>query len=267
MSAKPHPIVFIHGLWFHAGSWQPWEDFFRAHGYTTYAPGWPGDQDDVERTRAHPEAVADVGFDDVVTHYAQFIADLAAPPILVGQSFGGMIAEKMLGQDRAVAAIAIDAPRVKGAMRAPFSAIRAALPLFRNPANRHRAISLSREQFRYSIANTASGPESDELYDRWTIPTPGRLLFEAGLASFTPDSPDALASDENPDRGPLLLVMVGRDRAVPEAITKASYGLYGDPIALTDLLELRNRGHSLTIDAGWPELADDCLVWLEKQGL
>jgi pimeloyl-ACP methyl ester carboxylesterase len=266
MSEKPYPILFIHGPWIHATAWQPWEDYFRAHGYTTYAPGWPGDQDDVETTRAQPRAVAEVGVDDVVAHYAAIIAGLGAPPILVGQSFGGMIAEKMLGRDHAVAAIAIDVPRVKGALRIPPSAVRAALPAFRNPTNRRRAISLTREQFRYTFANAASAAESDELYARWTIPAPGRLLFEATRASYLPDLTDAVATD-NPDRGPLLLVLAGRDHAVPEAVTKATYGRYGDPNAVTDLLERPHRGHTLTIDAGWPELADDCLVWLEKQGL
>jgi pimeloyl-ACP methyl ester carboxylesterase len=263
MTAKPHPIVFIHGPWIHASSWQPWEDYFRARGYTTYAPGWPGDQYDVEQTRVHPEAVADVGVEDVVAHYATIIEGLAAPPILVGHCFGGMIAEKMLGRDRAVAAIAIDAPRIKGVLRAPLWAIRATLPELKNPTNRYRAISMTREQFRYRFAHAVSAAESQELYDSWAIPAPGRPLFEAGLAPF---KPDAVATD-NPDRGPLLLVMVGRDGAVPEAITKASYGLYGRPTAVTDLMELEDRGHSLTIDAGWPELADACLVWLEKQGL
>jgi pimeloyl-ACP methyl ester carboxylesterase len=266
MSDKPHPIVFIHGPWIHASSWQPWEDYFRARGYTTYAPGWPGDHNDVQQTRAHPEAVADVGVDDVVTHYAAIIAGLATPPILVGHSFGGMVAEKLLGRDRAVAAIAIDAPRVKGVLRAPLWAIRAALPVLKNRANRYRAISMTREQFRYSFAHAVSAGESDQLYDRWTIPAPGRPLLEAGLAPFTVDSPGAVAVD-NPERGPLLLVMAGRDRPVPEAITKATYGLYGDPTAVTDVMEFEDRGHSLTVDAGWPELADACLVWLEKQGL
>ena len=266
MSEKPHPIVFIHGPWIHASSWQPWQDYFRARGYTTYAPGWPGDQKDVEQTRAHPEAVADVGVDDVVTHYDAFIAGLAAPPILVGHSFGGMIAEKMLGRDRAVAAVAIDAPRIKGVLRAPLWAIRTALPVLKSPTNHYRAISMTREQFRYGFAHRVSAAESDELFDRWTIPAPGRPWFEVGLTPFTDDSPAATAT-AIPDRGPLLLVMVGRNGAVPEAVTKATYGLYGDPIAVTDLMEFEDRGHSLTIDAGWPDLADACLVWLEKQGL
>ena len=266
MSEKPHPIVFIHGPWIHASSWQPWQDYFRAHGYTTYAPGWPGEHDDVEQTRAHPRAVADVGVDDVVTHYAAIVDGLAAPPILVGHSFGGMIAEKLLGRDGAVAAIAIDAPRIKGVLRAPLWAIRAALPVLKNPADHYRAISMTREQFRYSFAHTVSATESDELFDRWTIPAPGRPLVDTELTPFTADATAAWATD-NPDRGPLLLAMVGRNGSVPEAITKATYGLHGDPIAVTDLMEFEDRGHSLAIDAGWPEVADACLVWLEKQGL
>jgi pimeloyl-ACP methyl ester carboxylesterase len=190
MSDKQNPVVFIHGLWIHATSWQPWQDLFSQAGYTTSAPGWPGDQDTVDEARANPDSVADKGIDDVADHYAAIIDALPAPPILVGHSFGGMIAQKLLGEGRGAAAVAIDAAQIKGVWAAPLSALRATLPVFKNPANRHRAVTLAQEQFRYSFGNAVSEEESNQLYQQWTISAPGKPLFQAAFANLTPNSPE-----------------------------------------------------------------------------
>jgi pimeloyl-ACP methyl ester carboxylesterase len=266
MTEKPNPVLFIHGLWLHATSWAPWEDFFGQAGYATSAPGWPGDQTTVELARSNPDSVADRGIDDVVEHYASIIETLPARPILVGHSFGGMIAEKLLGQDRAAAAVAIDAAQIKGVLRLPFSSLRSTLPVFKNPANKHRSVMLTAEQFRYSFGNAVSDEESQELYDRWVVPAPGRPLFEAAVANVSPHSPAKVDTD-NPERGPLLLITGGQDHTVPEDITKSTLKQYGDSPAVTDLIEFPDRGHSLSIDTGWKEVADASLTWLEQQGL
>ncbi len=266
MADTKHPIVFIHGLWLHATSWGAWEECFGRAGYQTAAPGWPGDEATVELTRANPDGVANQGIDDVVEHYARFFETLPTSPILIGHSFGGMIAEKLLGQGRAAAAVAIDAAQIKGVLPLPLSSLRATLPVFKNPANKHRSVMLTAEQFRYSFANAVSEDESNALYDRWVIPAPGRPLFEAAAANFSLHSP-AKVDTRNDDRGPLLLVMGGQDHTVPEAITKSTLKRYRHSDATTDLIEFEDRGHSLTIDAGWQEVAGASLTWLEKQGL
>jgi pimeloyl-ACP methyl ester carboxylesterase len=260
------PVLFIHGLWLHATSWDAWAARFAAAGYEPHAPGWPGDGDTVEASRGAPDAIAGRGIDDVVAHFAAFIDDLAEPPILVGHSFGGMIAQKLLGQDRARAAIAIDAAQIKGVLPVPISALRATLPVFKNPLNRRRAVSLTAEQFRFAFANTVSTDESNELYDKWTIPAPGRPLFEAAAANLSPRSP-AKVDTRNSDRGPLLLIAGGRDNTVPEAVTRATLKQYRHSTAVTELKTFPDRGHSLTIDSGSPEVADACLAWLKDQGL
>jgi len=260
------PVIFIHGLWLHASSWQPWADLFAAEGYQPLTPGWPGDPDTVEAARANPEAIADHGIDDVTDHYAKIIDGLAAKPILIGHSFGGMIAEKLLGLDYAAAAIAIDAAQIKGVLPLPLSALRATLPVFKNPANKHRAVSLTAEQFRFSFGNAVSPEESDALWERWTIPAPGKPLFEAAAANFSLHSP-AKVNTDNSGRGPLLLVMGGQDHTVPEVITKATLKQYRHSDAVTELAEFADRGHSLIIDSGWREVAGGCLSWLAKQGL
>jgi pimeloyl-ACP methyl ester carboxylesterase len=259
-------VVFIHGLWLHATSWAPWTELFEHAGYTCLAPGWPGIPDTVEGARAAPDSIADHGIDDVVAHYTALIDSLPSLPILVGHSFGGMIAEKLLGMDKAAAAVAIDAAQIKGVLPLPLSSLRSTLPVFKNPANRHRAVSLTAEEFRYSFGNAVSEDESLDLFDRWTIPAPGKPLFEAAAANLSLHSPAAVETD-NAARGPLLLVMGGRDHTVPEAITKATLRQYRHSDAVTELIAFEDRGHSLTIDGGWREVADASLTWLDKQGL
>ncbi|SFC49289.1 Pimeloyl-ACP methyl ester carboxylesterase [Nocardioides terrae] len=260
------PVLFIHGLWLHASSWEPWVTRFQDEGYDAQAVGWPGDHDTVEESRRDPEAIADHGIDDVVEHVAGVIRGLPELPILVGHSFGGMIAQRLLGQDCARAAIAIDAAQIKGVLPLPLSALRATLPVFKNPANKHRAVSLTAEQFRFAFGNAVSEEESDQLFERWTIPAPGRPLFEAAAANFNPHSP-AKVNTANQARGPLLLIASGKDHTVPETVTRATLKQYRHSEAVTDLETFPDRGHSLTIDSGWAEVADTCLKWLRGQSL
>jgi len=186
------PVVFIQGLWLHADSWRPWVEHFTRAGYRPLAPGWPGVADTVAAARETPEAIAGHGIDDVVDHYAAIIATLDSAPVLVGHSFGGMIAEKLLGQGRGAGAVAIDAAQITGVLALPLSALRATLPVLGNPANSHRAISLTADQFRYAFGNAIPREESDELYEQWSIPAPGKPLFEAASATFHAHSPDAV---------------------------------------------------------------------------
>jgi pimeloyl-ACP methyl ester carboxylesterase len=266
MTANGSPVLFIHGLWLHASSWNPWLEVFSAAGFAPIAPGWPGEPSTVDEARQHPEAVAGVGIEEVTQHFKSLIDGLGAKPILLGHSFGGMIAEKLLGDGYASAAIAIDAAQIKGVLPLPLSTLRSTLPVFKNPANKERAVSLTADEFRYSFGNAVSAQESDQLYERWTVPAPGKPLFEAAVANFSPHSPAKVHTD-NSERGPLLLVMGGQDHTVPEAITQATLKQYRHSTAVTELVEFADRGHCLTIDAGWREVADTCLSWLTAQGL
>lgn len=263
---SPKPVLFIHGLWLHASSWEPWIELFERAGYAPSAPGWPGDPATVAEARANPDSIADHGIDDVVEHFAGIVRGLETPPILIGHSFGGMIAQKLLGQDLGAAAVAIDAAQIKGVLPVPLSALRATLPVFKNPANRRRAVSLTADQFRFAFGNAVSPEESDALFERWTIPAPGKPLFEAAAANFNPHSPAKVATG-NTGRGPLLLMSGGKDHTVPQSVTRATLKQYRHSEAVTDIVDFPDRGHSLTIDSGWREVADTALTWLRGQGL
>ena len=258
------PVVFVHGLWLHASSWGPWADLFGASGYEPLMPGWPGIAETVEEARENPGRAAGTGIDDIVGHYAQVLAGLDARPVVVGHSFGGLIAQRLLGQDLAAAAVAIDPAPVKGVIFLPPSALRVASVALRRPANRNLAVSLTAEQFRYGFGNALPEQESGELYQRWAIPSPGRPLFEAATANFAPRSP-AKVNTGNKTRGPLLITAGGRDRTVPAAVSHATRRLYHKSPAVTDLREFPDRGHSLTIDHGWREVAQTALDWLKER--
>jgi pimeloyl-ACP methyl ester carboxylesterase len=266
MSDTRTPVVFIHGLWLHARSWQTWIEVFEAAGYAPVAPGWPGEPADVQAARRAPDAVADVGIDDVTAHFAGIIDALPAEPILIGHSFGGMIAEKLLGEGRGVGAVAIDAAQIKGVLPLPLSALHATLPVFRNPANKHRSVMLTKADFRYAFGNAVGEDESDALWEQWVVPSPGRPLCEAAASNFSLRSPAAV-NTRNGTRGPLLLVMGGKDHTVPEVITKATAKLYRNSGAETDVVEFADRGHSLTVDHGWRTVAEVTLRWLAEHDL
>jgi alpha-beta hydrolase superfamily lysophospholipase len=239
---------------------------FESKGYQPVAPGWPGDGATVADSRANPDSIANRGIEEVTRHFTEVIAGLPSLPIVIGHSFGGLIAEKLLGEDHAAAAIGIDAAQIKGVLPLPLAQLHSSLPVFKNPANRHKAVSLTADQFKYGFGNALPEEESNALYDKWAIPAPGKPLFEAAAANFALHSPAAINTG-NADRGPLLLTMGGQDHTVPEAITKATLKQYRQSVAETDLIEFPDRGHSLTIDHGWQEVAGACLDWLDKHGL
>ena len=266
MEAGPTPVVFVHGLWLHAESWRPWVDAFNEAGYSAGAVGWPGDGDTVEETRAAPDRVAGHGLAEIVAHHAAEIAKLDRKPIVVGHSFGGLIAQQLLSDGAAAAAVAIDPAPAKGVLYLPPSALRVASIALRNPANRNGAVSLTKDQFRYGFGNTLSQQESDELWEQCAVPSPGKPLFEGALANVTPDSPAAV-DGKNATRGPLLITAGGKDHTVPATISRQTQRLYRKSPAITDLRTFADRGHSLTIDSGWREVADTVLGWLGGHGL
>jgi pimeloyl-ACP methyl ester carboxylesterase len=266
-SGKTNPVIFIHGLWIHSSAWQPWLDLFSERGYTVSAPGWPGDSDTVAATRENADALNDVGIAQIVDHYAELIgtAKHEVKPVIVGHSFGGLIAQELLAAGYAAAAVAIDPAPIKGVKALPLAQLRSAFPVLSNPANLHRTVSLTAKQFQYAFGNTLTEAESNDLHDRWTIPGPGRPLFEDAVANFAKRSP-AKVDTHLAERGPLLLTSGTEDHTVPLKVTKEVYGLYAKAQSDTDFHEFEGRGHSLTVDNGWRDVATVALDWLAGRG-
>lgn len=208
-----------------------------------------------------------MGIEQICHHYADYIDTLESKPIVVGHSFGGLIVQELLANDLAVGAVAIDPAPIKGVKALPFSQLRSGFPVLGNPANKKRTVSLTAKQFRYSFGNAISEEESDALFEAWTIPGPGRPLFEDATANFLRNSPAKVDTHHAP-RGPLLLVSGSDDHTVPKAVTLEVLKMYQQNTAvITSYLEVAGRGHSLTVDSGWRDVADATLEWLTSQNL
>ena len=257
------PVVLVHGLWLLASSWEPWRDRFEQRGYVALAPGWPGEPETVEDARAHPELVAGAGVGAVADHLAEVVRALDRPPVLVGHSFGGLLVQKLAGLGLAAATVAISPAPARGVLALPVSALRAAFPVLRNPANRHRAVMLTPEQFGYAFTNALPAQEAAQVYDTFAVPAPGRPLFEAATANVIPGT-DASADARNPERGPMLVVGGEQDHTVPWAITRGAYRRQQANRDVTEVLRLPGKGHSLVVDAGWADVADPVLAFLGR---
>jgi non-heme chloroperoxidase len=257
-------IVFIHGLWIHASAWQPWMDFFQQNGYQTLNPAWPGDSATVAESRANAQRIANRGVTEVADSYAAVIKTLAEPPIVLGHSFGGLVAQIILGRGIAAAGIAIDPAPMKGVWQLPLSALKASFPVLGNPFNLKKAISLNFPQFKYGFANAVPEAEAKQLYDQWTIPAPARPLFQAATATFAGN--ETKVDTANSTRGPLLITGGEKDHIAPPVLGEASLKKYNKSV-VTEFKLFENRGHSLVVDNGWKEVAEYSLAWLNKNGL
>ncbi|MEU1276099.1 alpha/beta fold hydrolase [Streptomyces sp. NPDC005799] len=253
-------------MWIHSVSWQPWLQLFGDRGYHTLASDWPGDASTVAATRAHPRRHLDVGVDAVTDSYARVIESLPDAPIVVGHSFGGLIAQKLLDLGLAVGAVCISPAPIKGVRAVPLSLLRSSFPVLKSPTNKGKTVSLTERQFAYSFGNAISPEESAELYRDLTIPSPGRPLFEASSANFRRNSPTGVDTRRG-DRGPLLLIAAGKDHTVPAVVVRGAHQLYVSGGARAELRTYEDRGHSAPFDHGWRELADDTLAWLDDHDL
>jgi pimeloyl-ACP methyl ester carboxylesterase len=258
-------IVFIHGLWISYTAWRPWIEYFTANGHTAIAPRWPGEQQTAAATRENLSAQAGFGIAELCEHTAAVIEQFDQPPVAVGHSVGGLITQKLLEQNRVAAAVAIAPAPMKGVKSLPIAQLRSAFPVLVNPLNRGKAIALTKKQFRYGFGNALTEEESDALWRQWSVPSPGKPVFECAAANFIRSSP-AEVDTGYPSRGPLLMAGGTLDHTVPLATAKAAFRLYAKSNAVNHFHEFDGAGHSLTIDHRWPEVADVVLTWLTANG-
>lgn len=260
------PVVFIHGLWLLPSSWDRWRTVFEEAGYVTLAPGWPDDPGTVEDANMHPEVLARKSVGQIADHFGDVIGKLTKKPALIGHSFGGLITQILAGRGAATVSVAIDPAPFRGVLPLPVSALKSAAPVIGNPANRGRAVPLTYDQFRFAFANAVSETEAHDLYATFAVPGSGVTLFQAAAANLNPWT-EAKVDTENPERGPLLIIDGEMDHTVPWAVANAAYKRQKRNPGVTEIVKIPGRGHSLTIDHGWREVADTCLAWLAKQSL
>ena len=248
------PVLFVHGLWLLSSSWDRWRRLFEDAGYITVAPGWPDDPDSVQEARSNPEVFAKKMVGAVTDHYAAAVGQLQRKPAVVGHSFGGLIAQKLAGDGLSTATVAVDPAPFRGVLPVPASTLKASAAVLANPANRGRAIALTFDQFRYGWANALEADEARELYDTFHVAASAVPIFQAVAANLNPFS-ETKVDTHNPDRGPLLIISGEKDHTVPHALTKSAYKHQQKNPNATELLEIPNRGHALTIDHGWADVA------------
>lgn len=257
------PVVFVHGLWLLPSSWDRWATLFEENGYTALTPGWPDDPATVEEANAHPDVMAHKTVGQVADHFGEIVRGLKKTPAVIGHSFGGLLAQILAGRGLSAATVAVDPAPFRGVLPLPFSALKSAWPVLGNPANRNRAIPLTYDQFRYAFANAVPEAEAQELYETYAVPAAGAPLFQAATANLNPWT-EVKVDTDNPERGPLLIVSGERDHTVPWAIANASFKQQQGNSGVTEIAEMKNRGHALTIDSGWREVAATALAFVKR---
>lgn len=256
------PVVFVHGLWLLSSSWRPWRDLFEEQDYATLAPGWPDDPETVEQSKADPDAFAGKMVKQVTEHYAEAIDALDQAPVVIGHSFGGLIAQKLAGESRNAVTVAIDPAQFKGVTALPPAALKAAAPaLLRFNHTRH-GVTLTWEQFAFGWSNALSEEEGRALYEKFHVPASSIPIFQAATANLNPFAQTRVITD-NHDRGPLLLIAGANDNTVPQAVVENEYRIQMKNDAETELVIIPHRGHSLIIDSGWREVADEALGFVQ----
>jgi non-heme chloroperoxidase len=257
------PVVFVHGLWLLPSSWDRWAAVFEEAGYAPLTPSWPDDPETVEQAKADPGVFARKSVKQVADHFEDIVRGLDRKPAMIGHSFGGLLVQILAGRGLSAVSVAIDPAPFRGVLPLPISALKSARPVLGNPANRNRAVPLTYEQFRYGWANAVPEEEAKQLYESFSVPASGVPIFQAATANLNPWT-EAKVDTKNPDRGPLLFISGEKDHTVPWAIANASYKRHKRNEGVTEIVEMPNRGHALTVDSGWREVADKALAFVRR---
>jgi non-heme chloroperoxidase len=257
------PVVFVHGLWLLASSWDRWAAVFEEAGFAAVTADWPDDPDTVAEANAHPEVMAGKTVGQIADHVAALIGTLHRKPVVIGHSFGGLMTQIVAGRGLAAASVAIDPAPFRGVLPLPISALRAGSPVLSNPRNRSRAIPLTYDQFRFSFANAVDEDEAKALHREFAVPAPGAPLFQAAAANLNPWT-EVKVDTDNPERGPLLIISGEKDQTIPWALAHAAYNRQKGNPGVTEIVEIKDRGHALVIDSGWREVADTALAFVKR---
>lgn len=258
------PIVLVHGLWLTPRSWEGWKERFESRGHQVLAPAWPRMQGEVEDIRRDPSSLNGLGVAEIADHYAEIVRGLDRPPIIMGHSFGGLVTELLLDRGLGTAGVAVSPAPVKGVLRLPLAQLRSALPVLGNPANRARTVELTPRQFHYAFTNTMNATEAQAAYDRYEVPGPGRVLFQAAFANINPSAPTKVDFHKD-DRAPLLVMGNDQDHTVPASVSREAAKRLASSRAVVDYKEFAGRPHFTAGAPGWEAVADYALDWATRQ--
>ena len=260
-TAAPDTIVLVHGFWVTPLSWEKWVERYEGEGYRVLTPTYPGFEGGVEALREDPSPIEALTFPAIIERIGGIIDELDSPPIIIGHSAGGVLTQILLDHGYGAAGVAIDSVPAEGIRATPVSQIRSLFPILKNPANRHKAVGFTPEQFHFAFANTLSREESDEVYERYHIPASGRLVWVGATANFTPGHQENYVNFKNEDRAPLLFIAGGEDNIMPPSVNQSNVKHYRHTRSVTDYKEFPGRSHYTVGQDGWEEVADYALEW------
>jgi len=255
-------IVLIHGMWMTPLSWEHWAARFREQGHDVLAPAWPGLEAEPEELRRDPSPLKGLSITDIVDHYDRIIRGLDQPPVIVGHSFGGLVAQLLADRGLGTAVVSLDTAAPKGVLKLPLSTLRAAWPALRNPFGKNNVVPLTRDQFYWCFTNALTREASDAVYDRYYIPGSARPFFQAGYANANPNAVTKV-DYKNPSRPPLLLVTGTEDRICPPSVNESNWKKQRQAPSATEHKEYPGRCHFPGQD-GWEAVADYTLSWTSQ---
>ena len=262
-STQKPPLMFIHGAWLSARSWETFIEYFEARGFDTSAPEWPRKKGDVEELRASAEEIKGLGLEEIVDHYEAEITSLQESPILIGHSFGGLIVELLLDRGLGRAGVAMSPAPPKGILVLPFSSLKAASPALAHPSRWHGIVELTPDEFTYGFVNTFSPEAGAHAYERYAVPETGQIFYEAGFANFHLHPPTEVHF-KNGDRAPLLIIGAEKDNTVPASLAEKQFKKYEKSESQTDYAEFEGRPHLMMAAEGWEEIAGRIETWIES---
>lgn len=256
----PDTIVLVHGFWVTPRSWEHWVKRYESMGYKVITPAYPGFEVEVESLNQDPSPIEKVTIKQIVDHLESIVSALDTPPIIMGHSAGGVFTQVLLDHGHGVVGVAINSAPTEGVAVLPISQIRATFPVLKNPANRHKAVGFTLEQWKYAFTNTFTEEESRALYERYHIPASGSIFWESAFANLTPGHQGSWVNYHNDNRAPLLFISGEEDHLMPPSVQRSNAKHYKSN-TLTEVKEFAGRAHLMPAQTGWEEVADYALDW------